>query len=222
MSIHPSSFILHPSVWAIVPVKRLWQAKQRLAAVLAPAERAGLMRQMAQHTLAVLQETPDVDRTVVISSDADVLSLAQRMGALTLDEGEAVGLNTAVTRATDFAAAQGAESILILPADLPFLCPADVQEMLPWNGGLTICGDRSHSGTNALLLPLPTSFCFCYGRDSYRQHLQEAARLGMIAHTVFIPGIQFDLDTEQDWQNYLIMNHEQVTVRNEKQLTFPL
>jgi len=214
MSIHPSSFILHPSIWAVVPVKRLWQAKQRLPDVLAPAERAGLMRQMARRTLAVLQESPDIDQTVVISSDADVLALAQRMGALALDEGEVMGLNTAVTRAAAFAADQNADSILILPADLPFLRPADVRAMFSGNGGVAICGDRSHSGTNALLLPLPTSFCFQYGRDSYRQHLQEAARLGMIAHTVFIPGIQFDLDTEQDWQTYQMMNNEQLTVRH--------
>jgi 2-phospho-L-lactate guanylyltransferase (CobY/MobA/RfbA family) len=67
---------------------------------------------------------------------------------------------------------------------------------------MAICTDDKQDGTNALLLTPPTHFIFHYGQGSFRQHLQEATRLGYTTHIVTAPGLQFDLDTEADWQVY--------------------
>ena len=205
------------SLWAIVPVKRLAQAKRRLAGVLSPQERADLMRRMTRRTLAALAVLPEVVQTLVISPDTEVLSLVAELGALGLDEGEGAGLNTAVTRAAAFAAAQGATMALILPADLPLLRPADLRLMLADDGRATICSDQHGRGTNALCLPLSLPFRFQYGPGSYGRHQQEAVRLGLPLTPYHIPNIQFDLDTEQDWQIYsklLAVSNGQLTMGN--------
>ena len=55
------------SVWTIVPVKPLKRAKSRLAEVLSPAERMELAEKLLRHTLATVQQVPEITGTLVIS-----------------------------------------------------------------------------------------------------------------------------------------------------------
>jgi 2-phospho-L-lactate guanylyltransferase (CobY/MobA/RfbA family) len=48
----------------------------------------------------------------------------------------------------------------------------------------------------------PTQFTYRYGLGSFRSHIQEATRLGLDVHIIHAPGLRFDLDTEEDWQQY--------------------
>ncbi|MFQ5400802.1 MAG: 2-phospho-L-lactate guanylyltransferase [Anaerolineae bacterium] len=206
----PRSPILQPrrSLWAIVPVKPLHIGKQRLARVLSGDERAAMMRGFLTRMLSVLRDVPAIDRVLVISSDAAVLDLAARMGAVACDEGAMTGLNPAVTRAAQIAAAAQATAVLILPADLPCIQASDVEMMCRGGDSVAICSDGQGEGTNALLIPLPTRFQPCYGPGSFRQHLQEAKRVGLAARVIHAPGLKFDMDTEEDWRQY------QLTMKN--------
>jgi 2-phospho-L-lactate guanylyltransferase (CobY/MobA/RfbA family) len=162
----------------------------------------------------------------VVSRDPAVLKVARRHGASTFSESDRQDLNVALTRATHIAMAQQANSILVLPSDLPFLTPADVEMMINGvesnghngngngyhlqNRAITICSDHNEDGTNALVLSPPTGFTFRYGRDSFQRHMDEAERIGMTRRIIHAPGIKFDLDTEEDWQTYMAMNPEPV------------
>lgn len=197
------------SIWAIIPVKPLHQSKSRLAAVLPAAERASLIRGILRRTLAVLAGAASIDRTLVVSSDRTVLQTAVSHHALTLAEPGPQGLNRAVGDGVAAAVAAGAGATLILPADLPFLRPVDVSLMLDtlgWGaadeGIMSICPDGGYTGSNALLLAPPQPFTFHYGRRSFSQHMAEAARRRRVRHVVQAKGLQFDLDTEQDWHIY--------------------
>jgi 2-phospho-L-lactate guanylyltransferase len=193
----------------VIPVKPLHLSKSRLAAVLPAAERGRLIRGILQHTLAVLADAPLITETLVVSSDEVVLHTAVSHQARTLAEPAPQGLNRAVGDGAATAAAAGADAVLVLPADLPFLRPADVvlmAETLEWGlaeGGLmSICPDGRYAGSNALLLAPPRPFTFHYGRDSFSRHMVEAARRRRARHVVQAPGLQFDLDTERDWRFY--------------------
>ena len=194
-------------IWAIIPVKPLLESKSRLAHILSAAQRAGLMRRFLQNTLAVLAQVPSIAQTLVISSDPIVLALAQSYGAETIAEERAQGLNTAVARAAQSAMQQHASGLLILPADLPFIQVGDVTTMVETrrrvNGRfMAICTDDKEDGTNALFIMPPTQFTYRYGLGSFRSHIQEATRLGLDVHIIRTPGLTFDLDTEEDWQQY--------------------
>ncbi len=195
------------TIWAIIPVKPLAESKTRLAHLLTANERADLMRRFFQNALLRLNCVPEIGRILVISSDEMVVALAQQHGAVTIVEREIRGLNTAVAQAAHYAHTHNASSILILPADLPFMQTADIERMIEVVGQkygrvLAICGDDQQDGTNALLLSPPIPFTFHYGQGSFQQHLQEAAHLGYAARILTIPGLQFDLDTEADWRVY--------------------
>ena len=193
-------------IWAIIPVKPLLTSKSRLAQVLSAEARAELMREFLMRMLAELQQVFEWTHILLVSSDPAVAAIARRFGVLLLAEERPLGLNTAVTQASHQAAAHGAAGVLILPADLPFLTAVDVRHLLAQRTGdgpmLVICSDDRGSGTNALFLSPPDAFTFQYGPGSFQKHLREGRRRRMACQIVQRPGLQFDLDTEIDWQIY--------------------
>lgn len=211
-------------IWAIVPVKPLRDSKSRLSHILGPDERAALTRNILGHTLEVLGDVRGIYRTLVVSRDPAVLKIARKYGASTFSESDRQDLNMALTRATHIAVAQHANSVLVLPADLPFLTPEDVEMMITGvdadsrngngngyhlqNRAITICPDHNKEGTNALLVSPPIGFTYRYGPDSFERHIEEAKRIGMSQRKIHAPGIKFDLDTEEDWKMYLAMTEE--------------
>lgn len=191
-------------MWAIVPVKELANSKSRLAAVLSAEERAALTRRLLRRTLGVLGQAPGVAGIFVVSRDTAVTQIAAACGAIPLAEKAGAGLNGAIRLGLQKAAVLGASQALILPSDLPFLRVEDVAVMGDISSpAILIASDRSGTGTNALRLPLPTEFWVQYGRNSYPKHLAEARRLNSPIHTITSPTLQFDLDTPQDWREFV-------------------
>lgn len=205
-------------IWAILPVKPLRYGKSRLSHILSADQRAQLTSYILRRTLVLLSDVPAIQRSLVVSRDPVVLKIARQHGASTYGETDRQGLNVALTRAAHIAAAQRADAVLILPADLPFVTTEDVEMMITAavpsvgnSGGngyrrskraIAICADHNREGTNALLVMPPTGFSFQYGPNSCDLHLEEAKRLGMYRRIVHAPGIKFDLDTEQDWATF--------------------
>jgi 2-phospho-L-lactate/phosphoenolpyruvate guanylyltransferase len=201
----------------IIPVKPLRESKTRLAHLLSPAQRAALMGRLLGQTLDALQPTA-VSRILVVSRDEAVLQQAQAAGVETLREERPFSLNSAVTQAHRLAVQQGAAGVLILPADLPLVQTADIERLLaaaPSDNGrlpaplMVICGDERQQGTNALLLTPPTPFTFHYGPDSFARHAAEAAGHGRLVYMVNRRSLQFDLDTEADWQRLQNNNYKE-------------
>ncbi len=71
---------------AIIPIKGLAQAKQRLSSLLSEAERRELMQHMIDDVLSTVVESDDIDGLVVISDDQEVRKQAQAYGARILSE----------------------------------------------------------------------------------------------------------------------------------------
>ena len=214
-------------IWAIIPVKPLHDSKSRLAHVLSADERAALTSRLLQSTIAVLSGVKEIERVLVVSRDRKALKIARRSGASTYNETDKQGLNSALTRASHVAMAKKVNCVLIIPADLPFMTEEDIEILISRaaeeinvggissNGcqhrAMAICSDYSQDGSNALLVCPPTGFTFQYGPDSYNLHLEEASRLGMSIQIVDVPGLKFDIDTEEDWNEYLSMQSNLVS-----------
>ena len=192
-------------VWAIVPVKPFLRSKSRLSSVLSPEQRAGLSRSFLEHALAVLAQVPDVAQVLVVSRDPAALRLARDLQARTVTESGAPGLNAALRRATQVAAAARAGGVLILPADLPLLTPADVEQLIaPGEPGplVSIAPDRHGQGTNALFVRPPGFISYAFGADSFARHQARAERAGAIVRVHRLPGAALDVDVPDDWRLY--------------------
>lgn len=188
------------SVYAVVPVKDLREAKSRLSSVLDPEVRADLALRMLRRVISALREA-GVENVCVVSPDETVLELAAGSGATPLMQ-EDSGLNSALEQGRRWAMEAGATVLLILPADLPLLEPSDVRALLDEAGGrqpVSISPDGEGSGTNALLLRPPGGLPFLFGLDSFIRHLRAAEERGLGVRVVERPGLAFDLDTVEDF-----------------------
>ncbi len=204
------------NIHAIVPVKSLQETKSRLGGVLSLGERAQLTQTLLRRTLDLLQGITAVKQTIVVSRDPIVAEIAAVYQCRTVAEPSGSGLNGAVTVGAALATVGGASHLLVLPVDLPFLSRMELNCLLDGvktacscegMGAVSantffICSDQKQQGTNALVLPAGSGFQFGYGRNSYHHHQREAIRLGWSCQTIQLPSIQFDLDTEQDYNHY--------------------
>jgi 2-phospho-L-lactate guanylyltransferase len=187
--------------WAIVPIKPLRRSKSRLAKVLSSEERASLSEEMLIHTLQILEQVPEIERTLVVSRDSQALSLARRYGARTVTERGTPELNNALVRATLVAKTYGAAGVLVLPADLPLIRVEDVQALIERANNppvIVIVPDRHHSGTNALLTSPPGLIEYDFGPDSFDRHVARAHAAGARLEVCEIASVGLDLDLPED------------------------
>ena len=187
--------------WAILPVKPLRLGKSRLAGVLDENERFRLNQELLENTLQVLTAVPELERVLVISRDPQVLALARDLKACTLQESGTRGLNTALNKATQLARSFAVQSVLAVPADLPLINVADIQELVALAEHppvVVIAPDRHRRGTNALVVNPLGALRYAFGRDSFRTHCQQALCSEVRLEVAELPRLAVDLDTPDD------------------------
>ncbi len=193
------------SLCAIVPVKALHESKSRLRDVLTPVGRVELTREMLLNTLRELAEVREIERTLVVSADSTVLALARERGAEVIEERGPPSLNKALSQATAVASEMRAEAVLILPADLPLLQAADVQDLVGRAHDppvVVVSPDRKRSGTNALLMAPPGTIKYGFGPDSFERHVRSAEASGARVEIIELPNLGLDLDAPEDLEIY--------------------
>lgn len=191
-------------IFAVIPIKRLDNAKSRLANVLTPAERASLALTLATHTLSALKAlhaTGALARIAIVSPDPDVLVWAEQNGATGLRQTSA-GLNAGLSLARDWATEQRADGLLIALGDLPLLSGEELRRMLAmtrlYDQVVALAPDRFDDGTN-LLLARPAALApLAYGRGSFARHQRLARQRGISTVVFRAPGAAFDVDTPAD------------------------
>lgn len=184
---------------AIVPVKHLSRAKMRLAPVLASDERRVLVLAMLTDVLRALRVAPQIDYVTVISHDALVLAQATEHGALALRDA-ATSLNGALTQAAAHATHQGAAALLVLPADVPFVTPRDIDALIAAldRGPGAVLAPSPDGGTNGLLVRPPLALPFLFGTDSLAHHRSAAQAHNVPVKIVHLPGLERDIDQPDD------------------------
>lgn len=189
------------TVFAIVPVKDLGETKSRLSPFINPEERRVLTLVMLSHVLTTLRETPGVEQVGVVSPSPRVLFMAEDVYASPLPQ-ESRGLNNALEEGRDWALSEGASSLLVLPADLPYLSTSDIWMLLNLrredDRAAVISPDKAREGTNALLIRPPDALPFAFGPGSYEAHLQAAEERGLAIATYENASIVSDVDTYED------------------------
>lgn len=193
---------MHPGIWACVPVKDLSQAKQRLAGVLAPAERSLLAAAMVQDVLDALQAATRLAGIAVLTVDPQARQMAQARG-LRVMEGCATEGHTRVANAAMGALrCAGADAVLMLPGDVPMLTPAEVDAIaaMAARERFTIVPSHDHDGSNAILCAPPGNVPLRYGLDSFQCHLRAARQCGIEPAVLELAGVAQDIDHPEDLQ----------------------
>ncbi|MBV7337169.1 2-phospho-L-lactate guanylyltransferase [Chloroflexi bacterium TSY] len=213
-------------LWILIPVKPFSQSKSRLAQVLNPNERAEISRKLLEHVLTVAKSSLLHTEIVVISRGESVLAFADALGALPLREqpfqddiifekkaGPHDPLNHALSQARDYAMEHGADAILVLPADLPFISLEALNTLIKQGSGSAknkssiVIAPSKDNGTNALFLSPPDVIDFAFGKDSFHSHRVKAVNSGILCVVHQSLDFSFDLDLPADLADLYSVRH---------------
>jgi 2-phospho-L-lactate guanylyltransferase len=189
-------------MWAIVPIKRFAEAKQRLAPLLSPAQRAELARHMAEGVLTELRRLPWLDGVLVVSAESGLSNLVRRLCFEPFDDAGA-GLNAALDAAGARLAGRGIGETVIVHADLPLFHAGALEHAaaLHRRGGarrMTIVTDLRGGGTNVRFCRPAAAVSAHYGEGSAARHRAAAQAAGLAVETVTLRELSFDCDTPDD------------------------
>jgi 2-phospho-L-lactate guanylyltransferase len=205
------------SAWAVVPVKALDDAKQRLAASYAPAIRRALAEAMLTDVLtAIHSAADDLAGLLVVTADPEAAALAARFGAV-VEAGDATqGQTAAVTSAAWRLAREGCVAMLALPGDIPGITAKEIRAMLAAHRGgrdYVIVPAHDRRGSNAILVSPPDAVPFAFGNDSFLPHLAAAQGAGFDPVILALPGIGLDCDNPEDLAQFALRPTDTHTAR---------
>ena len=196
----------HPEHWALVPVKMLDESKQRLKACLGD-HRAEFSLAMLNDVLDALAASMEVDAVAVVTSDPDVMKIAESRHFLVIDEGTSTGLNASIEHAVGVLQSVGAERITVIHADLPLATGSEIDRVCRMSSGSTAveadspmiispCTDRQ--GTNVLSFSARMHLPFRYGPNSFELHHSSARETKTPLVTVESETLSVDIDRPSD------------------------
>jgi 2-phospho-L-lactate guanylyltransferase len=188
-------------MWAVLPIKDVSAAKQRLQTILTPEERESLFRAMLQDVVAAVASARGLDGLAIVSSDPLGVALARRQGALLIAEDTNRGQSSAISSAVDALMAKGVKRILTIPGDVPLVTPGEIDAVCASLGkepAMTIVPDRGDTGSNCIAISPPDAIVFRFGTHSLKAHLQSARERNLTVNIMRLTGLGLDIDSPDD------------------------
>lgn len=193
-------------IWAVVPIKELDGAKQRLAPLLSPAQRRALIEVMMGEVLEAVAGAKRLAGILVVTLDPQATALAERLGARIVTDGARDGHTGSVTAGLALLAREGRGGMMTVPADIPAATAAEFDAVLAAHQpgpSFTISPAHDDLGSNAVICSPPDSVPLRFGDNSYFPHLDAARRCGIEPTILRQPGIAMDIDHPVDLAAFL-------------------
>jgi len=186
--------------YALVPVKELTQAKERLSPLLSPEERHALAVAMLNDVLSALEHVPAIERIALVTRDPGARSLAAQRGFEIVDEDSGNGLTEAVEMAVQVCIERGASSLAVIPGDIPLLKPPDIDSVIEQGAShdVVIVPSWDSRGTNTILLRPPDALPLRFSSWSFYPHVKQAKQAGLAYKVLRLPNVALDVDTPED------------------------
>ena len=188
-------------VWAILPVKSIGAAKQRLSGALSARERRDLFRHMLADVLAAVRDTKSLDRLLVVTRDPEVKALAEhhraRIFSTDADDGQSAAVNAAARMLSD----EGVRRVITLPGDVPLVTAAEIDavcDSLETVAAMTIVPNSDETGSNSIACSPPCAIRFMFGEMSFPRHLREAEQREIATRVLRLAGLSLDIDVVSD------------------------
>lgn len=198
-------------LWALVPVKALEDAKQRLKNCLG-ADREGFTVAMLKDVLAALSASKAIAHIAVVTGDPRVAAIAERGSLVVVDEVASNGLNAALDLGRESIRQMGGNRIVIVPADIPLITGCETDRSLfelqfqRQARGVEVTGigpSKDRGGTNFLCIETGRPFPLMFGPDSYRRHQECAIEHGSQPVVLHSPTISLDIDEDEDLDDFI-------------------
>lgn len=198
-------------MWALVPLKRLEQAKARLANVLSADERRSLMLAMARDVLTALSRSSRLTGILLVSRTPEADALAQSFNTERFAESPEANLSESLVQASAYLVGQfHASGVMVVPADVPLITAAEVDAVLEQHESarrqgeaVTVIPDDEHVGTNCLICSPPNRISYLFDGKSFKPHVDAASAAGLTPTIIPSSGFGLDIDTPADLRTLL-------------------
>jgi 2-phospho-L-lactate guanylyltransferase len=190
-------------LWAVVVARVGNGAKSRLAGVLDTAQRGQLALAMLGDVVAACRESRSLlDGVVAVVDEPAARWVAHGAGAVVVDDPTPADMNVAAARGILKALQFGAQTVIVLPGDVPLISKHDLSALIDAAGNerrtVIIGASRDGLGTNALLLRPPHVIHPAFGPPSVERHVRAARVAGAVTRVESKLGLSLDVDTPAD------------------------
>lgn len=198
-------------LWALVPVKGLMAAKQRLQRYLGP-KREDFALAMLNDVLDALDASKAVSGIAIVTADPRVAELARHRGLLLVEEHGNCDMNAAIALGVEAIRQNGGRRLVIIHSDIPLLTGTELDRLAGIFLARAVSGagemigispSTDRRGTNCLFLDAQLPFEFCYGPDSFALHCAHADSRQTQVVTLDSLTISMDIDEPQDVEKLL-------------------
>lgn len=183
----------------IIPIKSLALAKQRLAPILTPSERVGLVLAMLEDLLVTVSRL-DPGKIRVVASDDAVFDIARRYDAHLVREPLARGYNQAVQ--LGLAEIPASSNVAVLPGDIPLATGREVATLIAaaprGEPCIRLSAARDQQGTNGLFLSASDLIRPAFGPNSFAGYKYASHASGIRPQILETSGLALDIDTPAD------------------------
>ncbi|MFL2750239.1 MAG: 2-phospho-L-lactate guanylyltransferase [bacterium] len=188
-------------MWAVIPVKQISQAKQRLSKILSSEERRDFFSAMLEDVLSMMVKIDFFEKIILATNCPHAISIAGRHGITHFETGPDDGLNLAAVETVNHLLENEISDMFLIPADIPLITEEEINSTInahPSAPSLTIIPSRDKMGSNCLLLSPPSMMPLKFGPDSYFRHLEIAKSNGLKINPMELPGFGLDIDEPAD------------------------
>lgn len=187
----------------LLPVKALGRAKARLAPDFDEIQRRAIATALLEDALSLCTSVEFLEWWVVSEDDA-VLARASEAGLKTVTD-PGGGLNAAVAAGIGEALAAGAESVTVVPCDIPLAYRGDLVDLLDTGAtsDIVLVPAGDDGGTNALYLSPPDLMPPAFGPGSLQRHIARAEQERYRCSILSLPRMALDVDTPADVDAFL-------------------
>ncbi len=189
----------------LIPVKNLSAAKQRLASVLDQPQRTELAQAMLQDVISEIAAWRGRPPCTLVTNDPFAIELAEQYDFELILDRTNPGETAAIEMATRLCVARGIEYTLVIPADIPLIQAAELEQILTHapRQGSVLAPAADGRGTNAVFRRPANLFPLRFGNDSFKPHLAAARATGKECVVLNLPCIAIDVDNPADLQKIL-------------------
>ena len=190
-------------MWALIPINDFSGSLSRLSEHLNRDQRKEMTQILATQVIEALYSVQSIEKIVVLSNERQWLKSFDNQKIIILKDPEIKKLKAKITHAANWIQSQGANQMLYLSVDLPFVQEKDITKFITEHqGGLSIVKAHKENGTNALILDFPAILEFQFGVNSFDKHLATAKAQKINTKIVEIKNLSLDIDTWDDLQEF--------------------
>jgi len=190
----------------IIPVKTFQKSKTRLQ--LSEDKTNELCRLLLEEVIKTVTESKLIDEIIVVTNEEKISDIIEKYHCTKIQDKEEKSVNDAVGLAENYLLENGFTHSIVLPLDVPFFYPEDLENLLRFSSenSVLVIPSRHFDGTNALVRAPINSMKPRYDEGNYSFQIESAKKFDVKISIGLIYRLMLDIDTIEDLEYVLKHN----------------